>query len=96
MEIKVKKVHNLLRVLWHDLGLETKNGSPALRLYHLAILVWPGCQKAIAKNRLSKIRRDACLETTGAIHTTKRSAMEALACIPPFDLAEGGARSVVH
>jgi len=46
VEIKVKKDHSLLWILWHDLGLETKNGSLALYLYHLAI--HPLCISSLA------------------------------------------------
>jgi hypothetical protein len=56
--------------------------SPSLR----PATWWPGCQAASAKNRLSKVQRFACLETTGAIRTTPAGAMEALTGLPPLDL----------
>ena len=52
---------------------------------------------ASTKNKLSKVRRLACLRIMGVFCTTPTGAMEALVGLPPLDLViQGEARSAAH
>jgi len=58
---------------------------------------WPGCQRAVAKIRLSMIQRLLNLEITGTVRTASTGAIEPLTRLPPLDLvAQGEARSAAH
>jgi hypothetical protein len=69
-------------------GPEIQGGLLDLRIYHQAIrhittlVWWPGCQTASAKKKLSRVKRLACLGTTGAMRTNPTNAVEALICLP--------------
>ena len=47
--------------------------------------VWPGCQSASAKCKLSSVQRLACLGITGALHTNPYNAVEALKFLPTLE-----------
>jgi hypothetical protein len=62
-----------------------------------SLVWWTGYQTSSAKKQLSRVQRLACLGITGAMRTTPKNAMEALTCLPPFDLVvEGEARVAAH
>ena len=62
-----------------------------------SLVWWPGCQTASAKRKLRRVQRLACLEITGAMHTTPTNAVEALICLPPLELVvQSEARSAAH
>jgi hypothetical protein len=62
-----------------------------------SLVWWPGSQTTIAKSKLSRIRRWACLGITGAVCTTPTRAMEALICLPPLEFVVWGeARMAAH
>jgi hypothetical protein len=57
-----------------------------LSISYASSVWWHGCQTASTKRRLSRIKRYACLEITGAIRTTPTGDMETLTGLPPLDL----------
>ena len=92
MDVKTRKAHNLLwackrafRARW---GLKPKVihwlyvAIVRPTISFASIVWWPGCRKASAKKKLSKLQRLACLGITGAIRTTPTGAMEALFGLP--------------
>jgi hypothetical protein len=107
VDVKVRKAHNLLWacrrayvVTWwlkprvvHWLYFSIIRPS----ITFASLVWWPGYQTGIAKRKLSRIWRLACLGITGAMHTTPVNAVKALICLPPLDLVvKSGERSVVH
>jgi len=47
-----------------------------------SLVWWPGCQTSSAKRKLSGNQRLACLEISGAMHTTPTNTVEALISLP--------------
>jgi hypothetical protein len=103
VQVKVRKVHNMLRACRRACGLRPKvvhwlYDTIVRPTNSFASLVWwPGCQMASTKNKLSKVQRLACLGITGAFCTTPTGAMEALISFPLLDLViQGDVRSAAH
>ena len=48
--------------------------------------LWPGCQTACAKRKLSRVRSLTFLGITEAMRTILSNAVEALICLPPLEL----------
>jgi len=62
-----------------------------------SLVWWPGCQTASTKNKLSKVKRLACLGIMEVFRTTPTSAMEVLVGLPSLDLViQGEVRLVAH
>ena len=62
-----------------------------------SLVWWPGCQTAIAKKKVSRVQRFACICITGAMRTTPTNAVEVLIFLPPLDLVvQSEARSAAH
>ena len=92
MDVKVRKAHNLL---WACRRAYVSNIRPSITF--TSLVLWPGCQMANAKKRLSRIQRLACLGIMGMIHITPTGAIEVLTGPPPLDLViQGEARSLAH
>ena len=105
--VKARKAHSLLWACRRTCGARWGQRPKVVHQLYFAIVwltvsfaslvLWPGCQTASAKKKLSKVQRLACLGITGPIRTTPTSAMEALVGLPPLDLLiQGEARSVAH
>jgi ribonuclease HI len=107
VDAKVRKAQNLLwacrracggawglspRVaLWLSVSVITPTVTFA------SLVLWPSCQAARVKKKLSSIQRLACLGITGTMRTTPTGAMEALLCLLPLELVVlGDARSAAH
>jgi hypothetical protein len=96
VEVKMRKAHNLLWACRRACGARWGLRPKVVHCLYVAIVRpaisfaslvwWPGCQTASAKKKLSRVQRQACLGTTGAICTTPTGAMEELAGLPPLDL----------
>jgi hypothetical protein len=104
LEVKVRKVHNLLWACRRASRMGWGLGPKLVQWLYVTIVCptisfaslvwWPGCQTtARTKNKLSKVQRLACLGITGALRTTPTGATEALVGLPPLDLViQGEAR----
>jgi len=107
VEVKVRKVHNLLWACRRACGMGSGLGPKVVHWLYVTIVLstisfaslvwWSGCQSASTKNKLSKVQRLACLGITGALRTTSTGAIEALVGLPSLDLViQGEARSAAH
>jgi len=107
LDVKVKKSQNFMWACRRACGARWGLGPRAVHwLYviivrpsvtYASLVWWPGCQTAIAKKKLSRIQRLACLGITGAMDTTPTNAVEALICLPPLDVVvQSEARSAAH
>jgi len=107
VDVKVKKVHNLMWACRRECGVAW--GLKPKVVYWLYVTIirptvtfaslvwWPGCQTASAEMKLSRAQRSACLGITGAMRTTPTSAVEALICLPPLELVvRSEARTAAH
>jgi hypothetical protein len=107
VDVKVRNAHNLLWACRRACGAGWRLRPKVVHWLYVAIIrltisfaslvLWPGCQTASAKKKLSKAQRLTCVGITGAICTTPTVAMEALFGLPPLDLViQGEARSAAH
>ena len=92
MDVKVRKVHNLLWACRRTYGVTyglilrvvywiyVSIIGPSVRF--ASLVWWPGCQTASAKRKLSRIQRLTCFGITGAMCTTPTNAVEALMSPP--------------
>jgi len=107
MDVKVRKVHNLLWACRRTYGVTyglilrvvywiyVSIIGPSVRF--ASLVWWPGCQTASAKKKLSRVQIVACLGVTGAMRTTPTNAVAAFVCLPPLKLVvQSEARSAAH
>ena len=107
VDVKVRKAHSLL---WACMMTYGSTWGLRPKVFHwlyfsiirpsitfASLVWWPGCQKANAKKRLSRVKRLACLGIREAMRTAPTSAMEALTCLPPLELlVQSEARLAAH
>jgi len=107
VDIKVRKVHNLLSVCrkacaatW---GLRPKESHwlyvsiirPSITF--ASLVWWPDCQTASANKKLRSVQRLVCLGISGAMRITPTNIVEARICLPPMELVvESEMSSAAH
>jgi len=92
VDVKVRKSHNLLWVCRKACGVTWGLRHWVVHWVYVSIIrssttfvslvLWPGCQTASAKKKLSRVQRFVCLGITEAMHITSTNAVDALICLP--------------
>jgi len=88
VDVKMKKAQNSMWACGVTWGLKPR----VVHFLYVAIIrpsvnfaslvLWPGCQTASAKRKLSRVQRLAFLGITGSMSTIPPNAVEELICLP--------------